>query len=138
MELLPSRIHIRYLNVQNWTDDKNEALIGHLTATNPEIILFGSTSRQQHQSPIKIPNYITFTTNKNNERHAGVGIAIRRKIKFEIINNFLNDCIGAKIQTAHGPVIICTAYSPPRHAVLPQADLNYLRINNLPAIMIAD
>ena len=138
MELLPNRIHIRYLNVQNWKDDKNEALIGHLTATNPEIILFASTSRQQHQNPIKIPNYLTFTTNKSDERHAGVGIAIRRKIKFEIINNFMDDCIGAKIQTTHGPVIICTAYSPPRRPVLQQNDLNYLIRNNLPAILIAD
>ena len=138
MEHLPSRIHIRYLNVQHWTDDKNEALIGHLTATNPEIILFASTSRLENQTQIKIPGYITFSTNKNNERHAGVGIAIRRKIRFEIINNFLNDCIGAKIHTMHGPVIICTAYSPPRQLVLPQTDLNYMIRNNLPVILIAD
>ena len=72
---------------------KNEALVGHLTATNPEIILIASISRLNNQNPIKIPGYITFTTNKNNERHAGVGIAIRRKIKFEIINNYINDCI---------------------------------------------
>ena len=35
----PSRIHMRYLNVQNWTDERQPALAGHLTATNPEVIL---------------------------------------------------------------------------------------------------
>ena len=138
MENIPSRIHIRYMNVQTWSDDKNQALIGHLTASNPEIILITSINRLQHQTQIKIPNYNTFTTNKNNERHAGAGIAIRKKIRFEIINNFQNDCIAAKIQTTHGPIIISTAYSPPRHNILPENDMNYLIRNNLPAIMIAD
>ena len=67
---------VRYLNVQNWTDDKNSALITHLTQDNPEVILFTSTSRTQNQGPIKIPFYNTFTTNKADERHAGSGIAI--------------------------------------------------------------
>ena len=66
----------RYLNVQNWTDDKNSTLITHLTQDNPEAILFTSTSRTQNQGPIKIPFYNTFTTNKADERHAGSGIAI--------------------------------------------------------------
>ena len=69
---VPNRIHIRYLNVQNWTDEKNAALIGHLTSTNPDIILITSTSRLSTQTPTKIVNYNTIGTNKNNECHAAL------------------------------------------------------------------
>ena len=81
---LPKRIQIRYLNVQSWTDEKNTALIGHLTKNDPDIILITSTSRLDHQRPIRIHNYYTFSVNKANERHAGAAIAIKQNIKFEI------------------------------------------------------
>ena len=87
---------------------------------------------------IKIPNYLTFSTNKSNERHAGCAISIRVGLKFEILNNFIADCIAAKIQTSHGPIIVMTAYSPPRHRTLPNQDMLYMMSNNLPTIMIAD
>ena len=54
-------------------------------------------------------NYHTFATNKNDERHAGCAIAIKRGLNFEILNKFEKDCIGVKIQTTHGPVIVATA-----------------------------
>ena len=134
----PNRIHIRYLNVQNWTDEKNVALIGHLTITNPDIILITSTSRLSTQTPIKILNYNTFASNKNDERHAGCAISIRKGIKFKIINNFASDCIAAEISTTHGPCIIMTGYLPPRINALPHQDINFIIRNNLPVIMAAD
>ena len=88
---------VRYLNVQNWTDDKNSALITHLTQDNPEVILFTSTSRTSNQVPIKIPFYNTFTTNKADERNADSGIAIRMGTRFDLLNNFQYDTIGATI-----------------------------------------
>ena len=87
MTMIPSRIHMRYLNVQNWTIEREPALVGHLTATDPEIILIASTSKLQDQRAIWIPNYHTFATNKLNERHAGCAIAIKRGIKLEIKND---------------------------------------------------
>ena len=133
-----SRLRIKYTNVQNWTEEKETALIGHLTEKEPDIILITSTSKLHHQKHIKIQNYNTFATNKSNERHAGAAIAIKKGINFEIKNNFLNDCIGAQIQTTHGPVLIATAYSPPRHNVLPQHDLNHIMRNHIPTILAAD
>ena len=134
----PKRLNIRYLNVQNWTTEKNAALAGHLTSTDPDIILAASTSKTIDQPPIKIPNYITFSTNKLNERHAGCAIAIKRGIKFEILNNFSSDFIAAKVQTTHGPVIVATAYTPPRCKALPHQDINYMINHNLPMILAAD
>ena len=49
MAVNPSRIYIRYLNVQNWTDERQTALIGHLTESNPDVILITSTSRLKEQ-----------------------------------------------------------------------------------------
>ena len=138
MSRIPGRINIRYQNVQHWTDEKDAALINHLTNTDPDIILIASTSKQTHHKPIKIYKYHTFTTNKSNERSAGCAIAIKQGLQFEIINNFQSDCIAAKIQTSHGPVIISTAYSPPRQIVLPLQDINHLARNQIPAILIAD
>ena len=138
METTPSRINIRYLNVQHWTDDKNTALINHLTAPDPEVILITSTSRLNNQTQIKIINYNTFAVNKNNERSAGCAIAIRKGIRFKIINNARTDWIAAEIQTTHGPVIISTAYSPPRMNTISEEDLNYVIRNPIPTIVIAD
>ena len=138
MSRFPSRIKIRYLNVQHWTEDKNVALINHLTSTDPDVILITSTSKQTQHNQIKIFNYCTFSTNKGNERNAGCAVAVKHGLKFEILNNFQTDFIGVKIQTTHGPVIITTAYSPPRHNTLPQQDINYIARNHIPAIIIAD
>ena len=134
----PSRINIRYLNVQHWTDEKNTALINHLTATAPEIILITSVSRLQNQNPIKIYNYNTFAVNKNNKRNAGCAIAIKRGIIFKIINNARTDWIAVEIQTKHGPIIISTAYSPPRMNTISEEDLNFVIRNQIPTIVIAD
>ena len=109
IQIAPRILKIRYLNVQHWNNDKHTALVTHLTVDKPEIILFTSTSRTRNQSPIKIPFYNTFTTNKLNELHAGCGIAIRIGIKFELLNQFHYDTIGAIIQTQTGPVIVRTS-----------------------------
>ena len=76
---------IKYLNVQNWTNDKHTGLVIHLTLNTPDIILLTSISRTRDQNPIKIPFYNTFTTNKHGERHAGSGIAIKMDMQFEIL-----------------------------------------------------
>lgn len=133
-----SELKIRYLNVQHWTDNKNTALIIHLTENNPDVVLFASTSRTREQAHIKIPFYATYHTNKSNELHAGCGIAIRKGIRFEILNNFTYDTIGAKIFTTHGPVIVMTTYSPPRHIVLPNQDIEFMIRHQLPVILAGD
>ena len=137
MIYLPLTLKIRYLNVQHFTQDKETALILHLTENNPDIILINSTSRLNDQ-PIKIQSYITFSTNKQNERHAGSAIAIKKGLQFTIINNFLMDTIGAKIETSQGPIIVMTSYSPPRHNLLPLQDLEYMVRNRYPTIFAGE
>ena len=134
----PEKINIKYNNVQHWTDDKAHSLAAHLTINNPDVILIADTSRRSHQTQIKIPGYNVHATNKMDELSAGVAIAIKKGIKYKIINNFQLDTIAAKIETSDGDIIVMTNYSPPRRNLLPQEDLLYAIRNNLPVIIAAD
>lgn len=131
-------INIKYCNVQHWTDDKSSSLAAHLTINNPNVILITSTSRRSHLTKIKIPGYNVHSTNKMDEMSAGVAIAIKRGIKYKLINNFQQDSIAAKIETSSGEIIVMTNYSPPRRNFLPMEDMLYAIRNNLPVIMAAD
>ena len=134
----PVKLNIKYNNVQHWTDEKAQGLAAHLTINNPDVILIASTSRRSHQTKIKIPGYNVHSTNKMDEMSAGVAIAIKKSIKYKILNNFQLDTIAAKIETSDGEIIIMTNYSPPRRNLLPTEDLLYAIRNNLPVIIAAD
>ena len=121
----PTTVNIRYLNVQHYTQEKEPAILGHLTEGFSDIILITSISRPR-ELPIRIQGYLTFTTNKTNELHARCAIAIKKGIKFTLKNDFITDTIGAQIETQLGPVIVMTTYSPPRHNLLPTQDLEYM------------
>ena len=138
MGSLIRNINIRYLNVQHWTDAKNPSLIVHLTENNPDVILFTSTSKLNTDPKINIPHYNSFTTNKLNERHSGSGIAIKHGIRFELLNQFQHDTIGAKIETNHGPIIVMTSYAPPRQRFLPRHDIEFMTRHQLPTILAGD
>ena len=132
------QVNIKYCNVQHWTDKKSASLAAHLTIDNAKVILITSTSRRAHQTKIKIPGYNVHSTNKMDELSAGVAIAIKRGIKYKIINNFQQDSIAAKISTHSGEIIVMTNYSPPRRNFLPTEDMLYAIRNNLPVIIAAD
>ena len=132
------QIRIKYLNVQSWTTNKHTSLSAHLTLSNPDIILFTSTSRLNEEGPIKIQGYNTFTTNKDDSRHAGSGVAVKSGIDFTIINNFLHDTIGTQINTTHGPIIFMTSYAPPRQQFLPNQDLEFMMRHQYPVLFAGD
>ena len=130
-------LNIRYLNVQHYTKEKEPTLTRHLIHDYPYIILITSTGRTRDQ-PLKISGYITYLVNKGNEIHAGSAVAIKKGIKFKILDNFQTDTIGAEIETSMGPVVILTGYSPPRHNFLPAQDLQYMIDNRFPALFAGD
>ena len=123
LDIDPNKINIKYVNVQNWTPEKSNALACHLSEGKPEIILITSTSRKSEHPKIKILGYNVHSTNKHNELHAGSAIAIKYGIKYSLLNNFESDTIGAKIETTTGPINILTSYAPPRRRYLPNRDL---------------
>ena len=128
---------IRYLNVQHYTYEKEQALNRHLTANSPDVILITSTSRSTEEH-IWLQNYNTHAVNKTNGRHAGSAIAIKKGIKYKIKNNFFFDTIAATIQTSRGPVVVMTNYTPPRQYQIPQQDLEFLIRNQYPTILAGD
>ena len=130
----PSSLNISYANVQTWTQEKNSALTAYLTKNNPDIILMADIGKATQNKPIKIFQYLVFATNKNNENSVGAAIAVKKGIKFKILNNFDHDTIGIQVQTKTGPMIITTNYSPPRHKNIPNSDLNYAIQNNWPVL----
>ena len=94
--------------------------------------------KTNQNKPIKIFQYLVFATNKNDENSAGVAIAVKKGLKFKILNSFDHDTIGIQIQTKTGPLIIMTNYSPPRHRYIPNSDLNYAIQNNWPVLIVGD
>ena len=134
----PSSLNITYANVQTWTEVKNSALTAYLTKNNPDVILMADIGKTNQNKPIKLFQYLVFATNKNNENSAGVALAVKKGLKFKILDNFDHDTIGVQIQTKSGPLIIMTNYSPPRHRNIPNADLNYAIQNNWPVLIAAD
>ena len=138
LDIDPNKINIKYVNVQNWTPEKSNALACHLSEGKPEIILITSTSRKSEHPKIKILGYNVHSTNKYNELHAGSAIAIKYGIKYSLLNSFESDTIGAKIETTTGPINILTSYAPPRRRYLPNRDLQFAIRHNLPTIIFAD
>ena len=134
----PSSLNISYANIQTWTNEKNSALTAYLTKNNPDIILMADIGKTDQNKPIKIFQYLVFANNKNNENSAGAAIAVKKGIRFKILNSFDHDTIGIQVETKAGPLIILTNYSPPRHKNLPKSDLDYAIQNNWPVLIAAD
>ena len=121
----PISLNVRYSNVQTWTEDKNAGLSVHLTQDHPDVLLLADIGKTNKNKPIKLFQYLVFSTNKNNENSAGVAVAIRKGLEFKVLNDFDYDTIGVQVQTHSGPVIFMTNYTPPRKANLPNSDLDY-------------
>ena len=131
------RIKIKYQNIQAWNEDRRVALVAQLTENDPDVILMAAVGKTT-QHKIKILNYNVFVSNKNNENHAGCGIAIKKGIKFELKNNFKTDWIGATIETINGPLLITTAYVPPRIKTINPEDLRRIETSHIPTIWAGD
>ena len=62
--------------------------------------------------------------NFQNEQYAGVAIAVHKDIRYQILDDFIDDILGIRILTLRGPIDILTHYSPPRRNYLPLGELN--------------
>ena len=87
---------------------------------------------------IKIFPYKIYQKNTTQTQHNGVAIAIKHNIQHKLIDNFTDDILAVKIQTDQGPIIIATAYLPPRRPYLPTPDFLSLLRHNIPIYIIGD
>lgn len=83
-------------------------------------------------------NYNVHQTNKTNQMNDGVAIAIKRNIKYTLIDNFDEEFLAIKLKTTQGDIIIATAYLPPRRPYLPAQDLLRLVNYTIPVYIIGD
>ena len=96
-------------NVLHWTAERSIELANYYRQENPDIILLNSTSIINND--IKIYNYNIIQKNALNERHAGIAVAMRKNIKYKIMDDFVDDILGIELMTTKGPIVILTNYS---------------------------
>ena len=117
-------LKILQANVQHQQTNKI-SFYNNIGSEDPDILLLNE-HRVRENGKIKIYGYKTEWKNLNNQARDGAAIAIKSKIKHRIINNLSNNTVACKIHTNMGPVIITTAYIPPRRPIIPRADFDKL------------
>ena len=67
-----------------------------------------------------------------------MAIAVRKNIRYHILDDFVDDIIGVRILTVRGPINIITHYSPPRRNYLPIGEINRKLQCNEPVYLLGD
>ena len=92
---------------------------------DPDVILLNETGMTDKER-IKILSYNIHQKNKESEDHAGVAIGIRRRISYQLLDDFQDDTLTIRLETRKGPVIVATCHSPSRRAHFPTEDISRL------------
>ena len=130
-------IRIIYQNVLTWTPVRANELVNLYQKEDPHVIIINSTGKKENDK-IKIYNYNVHQRNVQNERAAGVAIAIRKNLKYKIIDDYQNDFLTLELETTRGKLRLSTIYVPPRRDHLPiQEFLNIIR-SPYPTYILAD
>jgi len=131
-----TRLTIVQHNVRHWQNNKN-ALTNTYNHLDPDIILLNEHSNTDRQT-LKIFNYLTFQTNKDNRLNAGAAIAIKKNLPFRLHDDFNSDMLAVTIETRQGPITIATTYIPPRDDYINFIDFNDLLSRPHPVYLIGD
>ena len=132
-----STVRILQHNVLKWTYTRKNELSNLYLRIDPEVILLNATGMKE-KDRIKLFNYNVYQRNREDENNAGVAIAIRKNIQHQILDDFLDDVLAVRMETLKGPLIIATAYRPPRRDAFPMEDVLKLLRGNTPTYIIAD
>ena len=122
-------------NVLTWTSDRGNEYTNYYNREQPDIILINEVGNNKK---VKIFNYNIHEKNHLNEWHAGVAIAVRKDVRYQLLDDFADDILGVKLQTSKGPINIITHYSPPRRDYLPLGELNQKLQSNEPVYLLGD
>ena len=132
-----STIRILQHNVLKWTYTRKNELSNFYLRIDPEVVLLNATGMKE-KDRIKLFNYNVYQRNREDENNAGVAIAIRKNIQHQILDDFLDDVLAVRMETLKGPLIIATAYRPPRRDAFPMEDVLKLLRGNTPTYILAD
>ena len=116
-----NRLKIIQHNVIKWTFNRSNECANLYIREDPDIILLNSTGLAD-ANRIKIFNYHIYQKNESNEENSGIAIAIRKNLKYQLLDDFQGDLLGVKLHTTRGPIVILTTYLPPRRNFIPIAD----------------
>ena len=92
-------------NVQHWSRERAIELGNYYRKENPDVILLNSTGMTDWDN-IKITNYNVTRRNLLNEAHAGVAMAVRKNLRYRLVDDFVDDILGVQIETTRGQVMI--------------------------------
>ena len=124
-------------NVIKWTFQRRNELSNYYRGEDPDIILLNSTGVGDDES-IKVFNYNIHQKNLYGEQHAGIAIAVRRDVQYQLLDDFQADILAVQMETGRGRVIIATTYLPPRRLYIPEAEIRRLFQKNTPVYFIGD
>ena len=134
---LLQEIKILQHNVQHWSKERAVELGNYYRKEDPDIILLNSTG-MKNQDKINIYNYNVTKRNTLDEMHAGVAIAVKKNIKYCLIDDFRDDILGVKVETTKGPIMILTTYCPPRRNYMPTGEIENKLQMNIPVYFAGD
>ena len=138
-----SNLKIIQLNVLSWNNTARRLWISlYIREKSPDIVLLNSTSlvcteaNKNNLTHIKLESYKSYSTKQ--EIQYGSVILVRNNLKYCLIPNLSETSIAVKIQTSIGPVIIYTAYIPPRIKSINPLDFQKLISPNTPLLIAGD
>ena len=80
-------------NVQHWSQERAIESGNYYRKENPDVILLNSTGMTDRDN-IKITNYNVTRRNLLNEAHAGVAVAVRKNLRYRLMDDFADDILG--------------------------------------------
>ena len=134
---LLQEIKIMQHNVHHWSRERAIELCNYCRRENPDIILLNSIGIGT-QDKLNICNYNVTKGNIFNEMQAGVAVAVKKDIKYRIIDDFTDDILGVQVETTKGLIVILTNYSPPRRNYMPTAEIENKLQRNIPVYFASD
>ena len=127
-------LKIVQVNIRNWKVNKY-FLQCELPNVNPDVILVNETGIVPGDR-IKLQGFRAVWSSL--VANSGVAILVRTHIPFSEIPLRDDNTLAVRVMTGIGPMIICTAYIPPRLPALPIVALNRVLNYNIPTIIAGD
>ena len=127
-------ITVLHVNIQNWFANRY-ILQTSLSDSNPDVILLNEISINNN-SPLYLQEYNSIV--KTDGLYSDVAILVKNNYKYDIININNKKISVIKLYSSFGPIVIATAYSPPREEIIPTYLFHKLLNFQLPVLVMAD
>lgn len=130
------KLKIFAINVNGWKN-KRHTFNNIFHVESPDIILISEHGVKTNEE-MKILNYDVHLKNFSNERYDGAAIAVKKGIKYRIMDSFQESYIAAKIHLPMEELIIVAGYQPPRRDYLPVHDFFRMFNRSAPVLLVGD